>query len=288
MFRELTDEQWALLAPLLPPPARTGRPRADDRKTLNGIIYVLPRGVGGRTCLPSTRALSPAGDGWPAGIGKGCGIAFGRPSWVLWTSSSVWTGSTPCWTVARCLPKRGVQSRLLGPAPGKGDQAAPGSGWQRGSPGLASDGCPGARQPGRPCHPEAPAGRAEAALPGPGCRQRVRYPPSAASLTTAGHPGQHPPRALPVPKEAGETTKAAHRPRCPSLGGGADLRLAEQRFPPPAGPLREAGFGLPSIVRPWLCHPLPNLGLQMSSSPFSPPPALYRSISGLAYLASHT
>jgi transposase len=60
MFRELTDEQWALLAPLLPPPARTGRPRADDRKTLNGIIYVLatgcrwqdipPRYGSGKTC----------------------------------------------------------------------------------------------------------------------------------------------------------------------------------------------------------------------------------------------
>ena len=38
---ELTDEQWAVIAPLLPAPARTGRPRADDRQTLEGILYVL-------------------------------------------------------------------------------------------------------------------------------------------------------------------------------------------------------------------------------------------------------
>ncbi len=40
----LTDEQWERIRPLLPPPARTGRPRADDRKVLNGILYVLRTG----------------------------------------------------------------------------------------------------------------------------------------------------------------------------------------------------------------------------------------------------
>lgn len=44
MLWELTDAQWAALAPLLPPPARTGRPRADDRRTLSGILYVLATG----------------------------------------------------------------------------------------------------------------------------------------------------------------------------------------------------------------------------------------------------
>jgi transposase len=41
-FRELSDEQWH--QPLLPPKASTGRPRADDRRTLNGILYVLTTG----------------------------------------------------------------------------------------------------------------------------------------------------------------------------------------------------------------------------------------------------
>ena len=40
----LTDEQWAFLQPLLPPPARIGRPRADDRRTIEGILYVLITG----------------------------------------------------------------------------------------------------------------------------------------------------------------------------------------------------------------------------------------------------
>lgn len=43
-FRELSQEQWEFITPLLPPKARTGRPRADDRKTLNGILYVLTTG----------------------------------------------------------------------------------------------------------------------------------------------------------------------------------------------------------------------------------------------------
>src|SRR5258706_6637203 len=37
----LTDGQWAFIYPLLPPPARTGRPRADDRQTIEDIPYDL-------------------------------------------------------------------------------------------------------------------------------------------------------------------------------------------------------------------------------------------------------
>lgn len=41
---DLTDKEWSMLAPLLPPKAPTGRPRADDRKTVNGMLYVLSTG----------------------------------------------------------------------------------------------------------------------------------------------------------------------------------------------------------------------------------------------------
>jgi transposase len=41
---ELTDEQWERLKPLLPPRQKRGRPRADDRRTLNGVLYVLRTG----------------------------------------------------------------------------------------------------------------------------------------------------------------------------------------------------------------------------------------------------
>ena len=43
-FEELTEKEWELIEPLLPPKAPTGRPRADDRKTLNAILYVLTTG----------------------------------------------------------------------------------------------------------------------------------------------------------------------------------------------------------------------------------------------------
>lgn len=42
---EITDRQWKLIAPLLPPRPRTGRPRVDDRQTLNGILHVLVSGA---------------------------------------------------------------------------------------------------------------------------------------------------------------------------------------------------------------------------------------------------
>ena len=43
-FKELIDEQWEFVRPLLPSPARTGRPRAGDRRTIHAILYVLTTG----------------------------------------------------------------------------------------------------------------------------------------------------------------------------------------------------------------------------------------------------
>lgn len=40
----LTDDQWARIQPLLPAMRKEGRPRADDRRTLEGILYVLRTG----------------------------------------------------------------------------------------------------------------------------------------------------------------------------------------------------------------------------------------------------
>jgi len=40
----LSDRQWERVRGLLPPPKREGRPRADDRRTLEGILYVLRNG----------------------------------------------------------------------------------------------------------------------------------------------------------------------------------------------------------------------------------------------------
>lgn len=40
----LTEQQWAFIQPLLPPPAQTGRPRANDRRTIEGILHILMTG----------------------------------------------------------------------------------------------------------------------------------------------------------------------------------------------------------------------------------------------------
>jgi transposase len=42
---ELTDREWALLEPLLPPPHGYGRPSHDHRRILSGILFVLHTGV---------------------------------------------------------------------------------------------------------------------------------------------------------------------------------------------------------------------------------------------------
>jgi transposase len=43
-FRELSDFEWGIIKPLLPPRFRVGRTRADDRRIINGILYVLTTG----------------------------------------------------------------------------------------------------------------------------------------------------------------------------------------------------------------------------------------------------
>lgn len=43
-FQEISDMQWETMQKHLPKPARTGRPRCDDRTTINGIMFVLVTG----------------------------------------------------------------------------------------------------------------------------------------------------------------------------------------------------------------------------------------------------
>jgi transposase len=52
-FRGLSDFGWGVVRPFLPPRSRVGRPRADDRMVLNGILYCMssPLAEGGWICL---------------------------------------------------------------------------------------------------------------------------------------------------------------------------------------------------------------------------------------------
>lgn len=43
-FQELDDVRWSRIEPFLPARAKEGKPRADDRRTVNGILYVLVTG----------------------------------------------------------------------------------------------------------------------------------------------------------------------------------------------------------------------------------------------------
>lgn len=43
----LTDREWELFSPLIPQ-ASTGRPRADDRQVVNGMVYKIRTGVSWR------------------------------------------------------------------------------------------------------------------------------------------------------------------------------------------------------------------------------------------------
>jgi transposase len=40
-FQEMTNKQWDMIESHLPKPAKTGRPRTNDRMILNGIMFVL-------------------------------------------------------------------------------------------------------------------------------------------------------------------------------------------------------------------------------------------------------
>ena len=55
---DLSDEEWQILASLLPPPAKTGRRRVwPMREMLNAIFYVLRSAVRGGCCPNTSRRI---------------------------------------------------------------------------------------------------------------------------------------------------------------------------------------------------------------------------------------
>ena len=84
--RLISDELWALVEPLIPPPrpavhGRTGRPRTSDRDVLEGIAFVLSTGIGWAK-LPAELGY---GWGWTCWRRmRGCPCAGNRrSSWYL-------------------------------------------------------------------------------------------------------------------------------------------------------------------------------------------------------------
>jgi transposase len=80
----LSASLWAAIAALLPSPPRTGRPRADDRRTLEAILYKLERGCAWRSL--------------PAELGDG-GTAHRRLR--TWQAAGVWE---QIWAIVQDAP----------------------------------------------------------------------------------------------------------------------------------------------------------------------------------------
>ena len=68
---DLTDAEWALVEPFIPPARRGGRRRTVDvREVLNGILYVLATGCQWRA-LPEGPAAEEHGARLPDAVGPG-------------------------------------------------------------------------------------------------------------------------------------------------------------------------------------------------------------------------
>jgi hypothetical protein len=80
MEGELQEEQWELIAPLLPKHKRRGRPRAEDRRTLNGMLWVLRSGARWKDLPPKYGSRSTCHrrlQEWQdQGVWEGIGLKF--------------------------------------------------------------------------------------------------------------------------------------------------------------------------------------------------------------------
>jgi transposase len=156
---ELTDQEWARLAPLLPAmtPRRGGRWR-DHRQVLNGILFrtapgcpggICPTGMGpGRRSTSGSRAGRPTGPGHasrpacrprPTGLGSWTGTPRSTPA------SSALT-STPLGPATGDRVDPGKPPAGAGPVAGWADhQAAHHLRWPGSEPGHPADSWPGRR-----------------------------------------------------------------------------------------------------------------------------------------------
>src|SRR4051812_21834396 len=234
----LSDEQYALLAPLIPPAKPGGRPRTTDvRRLLDGLFYLVRTGRQWRH-LPPPPAFPP----WRTIYGYMRAFA----------DAGVWEtirhhlvvmlrerdGREPSPSAAIIDTQSVKATEKGGPAattrPRSQGQEAARRGRHRRP--AARGHRPRRRRPGRGRR-RRPAAAAEAAPPlarGRVRRQRLRPARGPAGLLPAradpGHraPARGPPRLRPPP---------------PALGGGEDARLARQVAPPRQG-VRGAARGL--------------------------------------------
>src|SRR5262245_26672165 len=81
---ELTDEQWAIIAPPIPEPPRRedgrGRPWKDSREVMNGALWVLGAALVEKICPNGFRLIKPAIAGSSSGSAKAFYVACWKPS----------------------------------------------------------------------------------------------------------------------------------------------------------------------------------------------------------------
>jgi transposase len=77
---ELPDAAWDLVADIFSEPRRNGRPRADDRLMLNGVLWVLCSGAAWRDMpepsAPGQRYINAFATGVIAGLSIRCSSDF--------------------------------------------------------------------------------------------------------------------------------------------------------------------------------------------------------------------
>ena len=94
--QEISDEQWAVLAPLFPAPKATGRPPMDVRTTVEGIAWRFRTGAPWRDVPETVKELELGlsavrwlvrGRHLGAGAGHGAGRGCRAENEVAWTVS---------------------------------------------------------------------------------------------------------------------------------------------------------------------------------------------------------
>lgn len=171
-----------------------GRPRADDRRTLDAILFILRTGSAGATCPQNSARLQPLGTCSRRGKKTALGSASGEQRWLLWKLKTNCSGHKPFWTAALFRPKKGMCRRPN--QKGQRHQMDAGVRWPGTSHRLSSGEC-------QPCRGQVGTGYAansarkkslwagqnpSAAV---GRRPRLRQPCLSAKFEKARHQGLH-------------------------------------------------------------------------------------------------
>src|SRR3954469_7892825 len=234
----LSDEQYALLVPLIPPAKPGGRPRGTDmRRLLDGLFHLVRTGCQWRHPPPP-----PAFPPWRTVYGYGRDFA----------SAGVWEAIRH----HLVLRLREREGREPGPTAAIVDTQSVkttekgASRLRRGQEGLGQEAARRGRHRGSAARRHRPRRRRA----GRGRGRRSPQAPEAALLLAPGRvggqrlrPAAGPARLLPARPDPGHRAPARGqhrlRPPPPALGGGEDARLARPVAPPRQG-VRGAARGL--------------------------------------------